>query len=112
MEDGNRRCEERKELERLIWNCVQALSYCSNAISQLARSEGPTMPSDFELMRSEYRAALSRLKVLRECLGLHLKFHECADLTTRSETLAIHIRQNLARETDRGISLRSEGQAA
>lgn len=90
MDHRKRRCEERKELERLIWNCVRALSYYSISASQLARSKGPLMRGDFDLVHSEFRAASSRLKVLRECLGVHIKCHECADSASRSEMAAMY----------------------
>lgn len=71
-------CQERKELERLIFNCVRTISYLSMSTSGLARSPGLSRPSDFDVLHREYETASVRLKVLCECLEIHIKHHGCA----------------------------------
>lgn len=76
-------CEERRELGMLISECVNAMARHSMSASQLATNRDLSRPTDFEMLRRDYDGTSVRLKVLRECLEVHERFHECADVATR-----------------------------
>lgn len=83
-------CQERKELEQLIFTCVRAMSYHSMSASKLALNPGVSRPADFEVLRREYEAASARLRVLCECLRIHEKSHGCVSKASRSWDAVMH----------------------
>lgn len=83
-------CQERKELEQLIFSCVRAMSYQSLSASRLARNLELSRPADFEVLHREYEAASVRLRVLSECLRIHERSHGCISKLSRSWDVVMH----------------------
>jgi hypothetical protein len=78
-------CGERRELERLIHNCVSAMSATSRSAARVAREQRDSGPI-LELLRADYAAKKARLETLRECLTIHLLRHGCGDPIDLSES--------------------------
>lgn len=80
-------CKERRELERLIHQCVGAIAHSSRLAAKLALEAPGGKHPEFEIARTNYSAGSIRLATLRECLAVHEKIHACGDELTTLSTI-------------------------